>query len=152
MSGISNAISRAIVIGLVSLFTAACTTTDGYFTPGASVNAAQLNETAADVIASDMVARLAEHVGPGTGTIVLKADNSMFSTALDKHLRSWGYAVDANAAGTGTIALAYTVDTADGHVLTRISTPTVELARTYSVSSAGAVPASPLSVMRRAES
>ena len=47
------------------------------------------------------------------------------------------------------IPLAYVVDTFEGAVMTRISTPSVELTRTYAMSAAGATPTSPLSVMQR---
>lgn len=152
MSDFSMKIARALVIGFVSASLAACTTTGGYFSPVASMDAAKLDSYAGDAVAADMVARLAEHVGPGTGTIALKSDNSVFAASLDKKLRGWGYAVDPAATGAGTIPLAYAVDTADGQILARLSTPSVELARTYSASTGLAVPASPVSVMRRAES
>lgn len=152
MSDFSMKISRAFAIGIMSASLAACTTTGGYFSPVASMDAAQLDSIAADAVAGDMVAKLAENVGPGTGTIALKSDDSAFAASLDKQLRGWGYAVDPAATGAGAIPLAYTVDTADGQVLVRLSTPTVELARTYSTSTGVAVPASPVSVMRRAES
>ena len=71
------------------------------------------------------------------------------SAALEEQLRGWGYAVDPSASGQGAIPLAFTVSAFEGQVLTRISTPSVELARTYAVTAAGAQPASPLSVMRR---
>lgn len=148
----STVFTRGLAVALVSLSLAACTTTGGYFAPKASMDAAKLDAGAADGVAADMVARLAEHVGPGTGTIAFKGDNSAFATAFDKHLRSWGYAVDPAASGAGAIALAYTVDTADGQVLARVSTPTVELARTYTATTTGATPASPLSVMTRGQS
>lgn len=147
----NSKISRALAIAFVSLSLAACATTGGYFSPKASMDAAKLDASSAEGVAADMVARLAEHVGPGTGTIALKSDNSAFATAFNKHLRSWGYAVDPAATGAGAIPLAYTVDTADGQVLARISTSSVELARSYQATTAGAVPSSPLSVMKRGE-
>ncbi|MDR6671233.1 conjugal transfer protein TrbH [Rhizobium sp. 1399] len=149
---VNSKISRVVSIVLVSVSLAACTTTGGYFSPQGSIDAANLDATAADGVAADMVARLAEHVGPGTGTIALKSDNTAFASAFDKHLRTWGYAVDPAASGGGAIALAYTVDTADGQVLARISTPSVELARSYQTTTTGAVPSSPLSVMTRGKS
>lgn len=147
----NSRIIRIAAVAFVSFSLAACTTTGGYFSPQASMDAAKLDATSAEGVAADMVARLAEHVGPGTGTIALKSDNSAFATAFDKHLRSWGYAVDPAATGAGAIPLAYTVDTADGQVLARISTSSVELARSYQATTTGAVPSSPLSVMKRGE-
>lgn len=149
MSGVSK-ITRALSVALVSLSLAGCMTTGGgYFSAASSTDAANLNAYAANAVAGDMVAQLAEHVGPGTGTIALKSDDSPMSAALEEHLRGWGYAIDPSASGQGAIPLAYTVDAFEGQVLTRISTPSVELARTYAITELGAQPASPLSVMRR---
>ena len=149
MADISR-ITRALSVALVSLSLAGCMTTGGgYFSAASSTDAANLDAYAANAVDGDMVAQLAEHVGPGTGTIALKSDGSAMSAALEQQLRGWGYAVDPSATGQGAIPLAYTVSAFEGQVLTRISTPSVELARTYAVTSAGAQPASPLSVMRR---
>ena len=101
MSDFSMKISRALAIGIISTSLAACTTTGGYFSPVASMDAAQLDSIAADAVAGDMVAKLAENVGPGTGTIALKSDDSAFAASLDKQLRGWGYAVDPAATGAG---------------------------------------------------
>lgn len=147
----NSKISRVIAIAFLSSSLAACTTTGGYFSPQASLDAANLAEPTADAVAADMVARLAEHVGPGNGTIALKADNTPFATAFDKHLRGWGYAVDPAATGQGAIPIAYTVDALDGDVIARISTPNVELARQFQATTTGAVASSPLSVMKRSE-
>lgn len=149
MAGVSR-IARALSVALISLSIAGCVTTgSGYFAAASSTDAANLDAFAANAVAGDMVAQLAEHVGPGTGTIALKRGGSPMSAALEEQLRGWGYAVDPSATGQGAIPLAFTVSTFEGQVLTRISTPSVELARTYAVTAAGAQPASPLSVMRR---
>lgn len=148
---VSSNISRALAVVFVSASLAACTTTGGYFKPAASMDAANLAAPTADAVAADMVARLAEQVGPGTGTIALKADNTAFATAFDKHLREWGYAVHPLATGQGAIPIAYTVDALDGDVIARLSTPNFELARQYQATTTGAVPATPLSVMKRGE-
>lgn len=149
MAGVSK-IARALAVAIVSFSIAGCMTTGGgYFSAAASSDAANLDALAANAVAGDMVAQLAEHVGPGTGTIALKSDGSAMSAALEEQLRGWGYAVDPSASGQGAIPLAYTVSAYEGQVLTRISTPTVELARSYSITELGAQPASPISVMRR---
>ena len=145
--------ARALSVALMAFSLAGCATTGGgYFTAASSTDAANLNPYAANAVAGDMVAQLAEHVGPGTGTIALKTDDSALSAALEEQLRGWGYAVDPSATGEGAIPLAYTVSAFDGQVLTRISTPSVELARTYTMTELGASPSSPLSVLRRASS
>jgi len=152
MSGLSKSFTRILAVGFVVASLAACTMTRDYFTPTASMDAAKLDRFTGDAVAADMVARLAEHVGPGTGTIALKLDNSTFAASLEKQLRDWGYAVDPDVTDASSIALAYMVDTADGQILARLSTPSVELTRIYSTSTGIAVPASPVSVMRRSES
>lgn len=151
MLGNSN-ISRVLAVVYLSASLTACTTTGGYFSPQASMDAANLAAPTADAVAADMVARLAEQVGPGTGTIALQSDNTPFATAFEKHLHGWGYAVDPAATGQGAIPIAYTVDALDGDVIARISTPNVELARQFQATTTGAVASSPLSVMKRGES
>jgi hypothetical protein len=148
-------LSRVAALALVGASLAACTTAGGgYFTPTFSADAAALPPAAATAVAGDMVAKLAENVGPGTGTIVLKPDASPFAVALEQSLRGWGYAVSTGqeTPPADGIPLAYVIDTFEGSVMTRISTPSVELTRSYSMSEFGATPTSPLSVMRRAES
>ncbi|WP_404406895.1 conjugal transfer protein TrbH [Pelagibacterium halotolerans] len=147
-------VSRLLAIALLAGSAAACTTTGGgYFTPVASTDAADLTPVAASAVAGDMVARLAEHVGPGTGTIVLQPDESAFGFALQESLQGWGYAVaiDQEVTGDNPIPLAYVIDTFEGSVMTRISTPTVELTRSYAMTASGASPTSPLSVLHRTE-
>jgi hypothetical protein len=115
-----------------------------------SATHAELSPAAASAIAGDMVSRFAEHVGPGTGTIVLKRDNSAFGQALEAALRGWGYAVatDQRTDDKG-VALAYVIDSFDGAILARLSTQQIDLGRAYTVTAAGATPTSPVSVMQR---
>lgn len=113
---------------------------------------AEISSAAATSIATDMVSRLAEHLGPGTGTIALKQDGSPFGQAMQAALKGWGYAVvtDQKTDGGATlIPLAYVVEPFEGQTLVRLSTKSVELGRAYSVTPQGASPVSPLSVMRR---
>lgn len=116
-----------------------------------STDAAQVSAPVAGVIAEDLVGRLAEVVGPGTGTIALRPDSSAFAIALDTSLRKWGYAVTADDKTeiAGAIPLNYILDTLDGSVLARLSTPAVDLGRAYALTAAGAEPSGPLSVMLR---
>jgi hypothetical protein len=69
---------------------AGCQTLGG--TAWSPVRAAELSACRQRAIAGDMVSRLAEHVGPGTGTIMLKPDGSPFGQALEASLKGWGYA------------------------------------------------------------
>lgn len=113
---------------------------------------AQVSPAAADVIAEDLVGRLAEVVGPGTGTVVLKPDDSAFAVALEKSLRAWGYAVatDQKVDDASAIPVAFIVDTFEGGVLARLSTGAADLGRAYLLTETGATPTSPLSVLQRA--
>ena len=111
----------------------------------------EISGPAASAIAGDMVSRLAEHVGPGTGTILLRPDGSPFGGALEDSLKTWGYAVvsDQDTKDEKLVALAYVIDSHDGQVLARLSTGSVDLGRAYTTTATGAAPVSPLSVMRR---
>ena len=107
---------------------------------------------AASAIAGDMVSRLAEQIGPGTATVRLRQDNSPFGQALEAALKGWGYAVVTDQktdARTKLVALAYVIEPFEGQVLARLSTAGVEIGRAYTVTTTGATPASPLSVMQR---
>jgi hypothetical protein len=118
----------------------------------ASAEKAELSSTAANAIAGDMVSKLAEVVGPGTGTVVIKSDGSPFGEALASSLKGWGYAIatpDQKTDGSKLIHLAYVVDSFEGSVLARLSTSTVDLSRAYAVTTTGAAPSSPLSILRR---
>ncbi len=118
----------------------------------ASIDNALVSPEAAGVIAEDLVGRLAEVVGPGTGTVVLKPDDSAFAVALEKSLRAWGYAVaiDQKVDDASAIPVAFIVDSFEGSVLARLSPATVDLGRAYALTETGATPTSPLSVLQRA--
>ena len=112
----------------------------------------EISGPAASAIASDMVSRLAEQIGPGKATVALKPDASSFGQALEAALKGWGYAVVSDQktdSGTKVIPLAYVIVPFDGQVLARLSTDSVELGRAYTVTASGATPASALSLMRR---
>lgn len=110
---------------------------------------------AASAIAGDMAGRFAEQMGSTTASIKLHKDASDFSTALEAALKGWGYTVitdDKAKPANDTVKpveLAYSLVDVDGQVLARLSTETLQLGRAYSISAGGAVPASPLSLMKR---
>ncbi|AFL55196.1 MULTISPECIES: conjugal transfer protein TrbH [Sinorhizobium/Ensifer group] len=111
---------------------------------------------AASAIAGDMASRLAEQIGPSaTTTIKIEKDSSDFASALEAALKGWGYTVvtDGKVGRVGKdvklVELGYSIDGVDGQVLARLSTPSIALGRAYSATAAGAVPASPLSIMQR---
>ncbi|MCK1732341.1 conjugal transfer protein TrbH [Bradyrhizobium sp. 142] len=141
---------RVVLLSLLSLPLAGCASFGGS-TLVASSAPADLSGPAASAIAGDMVTRLAEQVGPGSGTIILKPDGTPFGQALETSLKSWGYAVatDQKTKGEKTIPLAYVIESYNGQVLARLSTGSVELGRAYSATAAGASPTSPLSIMQR---
>ncbi len=117
----------------------------------ASSAPAELTSPVATAVAGDLVPRLAEQIGPGTATIVLKPDGSVFGSALETSLRTWGYAVTAeqNAEDVKAIRLAYVLAPVDGQILARLSTGSVEIGRIYTTTATGAAPASPVSIMKR---
>ncbi|QPC89024.1 conjugal transfer protein TrbH (plasmid) [Mesorhizobium sp. NBSH29] len=141
--------SRLAGIAALAAFISGCQTlgADGLV---ASSAPQELSGPAASAIAGDMVSRLAEQVGPGAGTILLKPDGSPFGSALEASLKVWGYAVvsDQKTDKEKLVPLAYVIDNFEGQVLARLSTGTIDLGRAYDATAAGATPASPLSIMR----
>jgi type IV secretion system protein TrbH len=107
----------------------------------------------ASAIAGDMASRLAEQVGPaGTTTLKMDKDTSEYASALEAALKGWGYTVIADGKvgkDQKPVEVAWSIDSFDGQVLARISTPSIALGRAYTATSAGATPASPLSIMQR---
>ncbi|MCA1868004.1 conjugal transfer protein TrbH [Agrobacterium genomosp. 3] len=109
----------------------------------------------ASAIAGDIAGRYAEQAGSTATPIRLHSDASDFATALEAALKGWGFTVvtDDKARSVKNTAkpieLAYSLIDVDGQVLVRLSSETLELGRAYSVSSGGATPASPLSLMKR---
>ncbi len=142
--------TRVIPVALLGLSLAGCASF-GSSPLVASSAPADLSGAAASAIAGDMVTKLAEQVGPGSGTIVLKPDGTPFGQALETSLKNWGYAVatDQKTGGEKTIPLAYVIESYNGQVLARLSTGSVELGRAYAATASGASPASPLSIMQR---
>ena len=100
-----------------------------------------------------MATRLAEQIGPaGSTTLKMDKGTSEFAVALEAALKGWGFSVVTDGKidkGTKPIKLEYGIDSMDGQVLARLSTPTIALGRAYSVTPGGATPASPLSIMQR---
>ncbi|MHC2585318.1 conjugal transfer protein TrbH (plasmid) [Bradyrhizobium barranii subsp. barranii] len=145
-----SSMPRLVLLSMLSLPLAGCASFGGG-TLVASSAPADLSGAAASAIAGDMVTKLAEQVGPGSGTILLKPDGTPFGQALETSLKSWGYAVatDQKTKGEKTIPLAYVIESYEGQVLARLSTSSVELGRAYATTVSGASPASPLSVMQR---
>ena len=140
--------SMVLVAGVSTL--AACQTMSGTGLVTSEVTA-ELTPESAGAISEDMVAKLAEQIGPGSTTIALHSDGSVFGAALEAWLRSWGYDVvtDQETGASVTEPLAYVVDPFEGGVLVRLSTRKAELTRMYTITAEGATPASPLSVMQR---
>jgi hypothetical protein len=135
---------------LVALLVTGCASFDGD-APVVSSAPLEISGPTASAIAGDLVPRLAEQLGQGKATILIKPDQSAFGSALETSLRTWGYAVttDQDTKDPKVIKLAYVIAPVDGQVLARLSTATLELGRVYTTTQSGAAPASPLSVMHR---
>ncbi|WP_434730701.1 conjugal transfer protein TrbH [Rhizobium binae] len=124
-------------------------------TLSSSTAPADVSGPAAGAIAGDMAGRFAEQAGSTATPIKLHKDTSEFAVALEAALKGWGFAVvsdekSANAKDAPKpVELAYSIVAADGQVLARLSTDTMELGRAYSVTDGVATPASPLSLMKR---
>lgn len=143
--------NKTIAAIIITAVLSGCQTADDTLTT--SSTPISVTGSTASAIAGDMASRLAEQVGP-TGTTVLKMDKdtSEYSAALEAALKGWGYTVIADGKvgkDQRPVEIAWSVDSFDGQVLARISTPSIALGRAYTATSAGATPASPLSIMQR---
>lgn len=139
-----------VMIITASLLSGCQTAEDGLTTSSTPV---AVTGPAASAIAGDMASRLAEQIGPaGATTLKMEKDTSDFAAALEAALKGWGYTVITDgkvAKGVKPVEVAYSIDSADGQVLVRLSTPSIALGRAYAATAAGATPASPLSIMQR---
>ncbi|KSV75627.1 hypothetical protein N185_17455 [Sinorhizobium sp. GW3] len=143
--------ARLLAAVLAAAFLAGCETDDGEH----SIEAAPFAVTGstASVIAGDMASRLVEQIGPGGATTIkMQSDSSDYATALESALKGWGYTVTVDGKvvqGRQAIEVAYSIDSFDGRILAQLSTSTVSLGRAYTPTTGGAMPSSPLSIMRR---
>lgn len=120
--------------------------------PPQSSMPAALTGLTASAIAADMAARLAEQVGAAsTTTLKIVKDTSEYAAALEAALKGWGYTVVTDAAGKhrNAVEVAWAIDSVDGRVLARLSTPMVTIGRAYATTTTGATPASPLSISQK---
>ncbi|MCQ4632679.1 conjugal transfer protein TrbH [Shinella sp. CPCC 100929] len=136
-------------LAALSLLTACQSTDDTLATSSTPV---AVTGATAGAIAGDMTSRLAEQIGPaGTTVVKIDKDSSDYAAALDAALKGWGYTVISDGKvgkDQKPVEIAWSIDSFDGQVLARLSTPSVALGRAYSATAAGATPASPLSVMK----
>lgn len=138
----------AIIIGLTGCQTA----TDGLTNSAAPP---EIAGPAASAIAGDMAGRFAEQAGSTATPIKLHKDTSDFAVALEAALKGWGYSIVSDEKSSSArnaakpVELAYSLSNLDGQVFARLSTDSLELGRAYSISNGVAVPASPLSLMKR---
>ncbi|MBB4189429.1 hypothetical protein GGE07_006111 [Sinorhizobium terangae] len=128
-----------------------CQTVDDALTTNSTPVA--VSGPAAGAIADDIASRLAEQIGPvATTTITMDKDTSEYGTALKAALKGRGYTVVTDGKvekDQKPVELAWSLDSFDGQVLARLTTPSIALGRAYTPTAAGATPASPLSIMRR---
>ncbi|PDT81339.1 conjugal transfer protein TrbH [Sinorhizobium sp. BJ1] len=139
----------SLVIG--AAFLSGCQTADNALTTNSTPVA--VSGPAAGAIAGDLASRLTEQMGPAaTTTIKMDKDTSEYAAALEAVLKGWGYTVVTDgsvAEDQKPLELAWSIDSFDGQVLARLTTPAIALSRAYTTTAAGATPASPLSIMRR---
>ena len=142
---------RLFALLLITALVSGCETTDDALNANAMPTA--ITGPTASAIAGDMASRLAEQVGPAaTTTIKLDTDNSDYAKALEAGLKGWGYVVITDGKASKDqkpTELAWSIDTVDGQVLARLTTPAIALGRAYLPTATGATPASPLSIMQR---
>jgi hypothetical protein len=140
---------RVLTALLFAFSVAACQTLGGTGLVASTVTS-QLPPDAASMIADDVVGWFAERVGPGSTTIGLAADDSVFGQVLEASLRGWGYAIttEQQTKATPTIPLAYVIDDFEDSLLVRLSTTVVDITRMYKLTPAGAEPVSPASVIQ----
>jgi len=143
--------NKTIAAIIITAVLSGCQTADETLTT--SSTPISVTGATASAIAGDMASRLAEQVGPaGTTTLKMAKDTSEYAAALEAALKGWGYTVIADGKvgkDQKPVEIAWSVDSFDGQVLARVSTPAIALGRAYTATSAGATPASPLSVMQR---
>jgi len=142
---------KTIAAIIITSVLSGCQTADETLTTSSASIA--VTGATASAIAGDMASRLAEHAGPaGTTTFKMDKDTSEYAAALEAALKGWGYTVIADGKvgkDQKPIEVAWSIDSFDGQVLARVSTPAIALGRAYTATSAGATPASPLSIMQR---
>lgn len=133
-----------------------CATLTGCQTPGKSPMitssvTAELSPEAATGIAGDLAAHLVARIGPGSTTIRIVSEGTIFGQALEASLKGRGYAVVMGqmTETDAMVPLAYVIDNFDGRVLARLSMPSLDLTRMYDLAADGVEPISPLSVMQR---
>lgn len=126
-------------------------------------SSADLAPTAADVpaitgpaagtIAGDLTSRFAEELGHhGERSFRLEPDRSNLGVAMEAALKGWGYTVEhgEETAKAKTVpAVAYGIDSEGDRLLVHLRTTDLTIARAYTVTAAGASPASPFAVLRR---
>lgn len=143
--------NKTIAAIIVTAVLSGCQTADETLTRNSTPIA--VTGATASAIAGDMASRLAEQVGPaGTKILKMDKDTSEYAAALEAALKGWGYTVIADGKvgkDQKPVEVAWSIDSFDGQVLARISTPSIALGRAYTATSAGATPASPLSIMQR---
>jgi type IV secretion system protein TrbH len=143
-------LGRVLAALLLGFVLAACQTLGGTGLITSTVTG-RLSPDAASTIAADMVGLFAERVSPGSTTIGLTADGSVFGQVLEASLRGAGYAIatDQQTKASATVPLAYVVDDFEEGVLVRLSTTAVDITRMFKLTPTGAEPVSPVSVFQR---
>lgn len=143
--------NKSLAAIIITAILSGCQTADEMQTTSATP--ISVTGVTASAIAGDMASRLAEQVGPaGATTLKMEKDTSEYAAALEAALKGWGYTVATDekvGKDQKPVEFTWSIDSFDGQVLAQVSTPAVALGRVYTATSAGATPASPLSIMQR---
>lgn len=110
-----------------------------------------LSSRAADAIAGDLAARLAQEETPAATTIFIAGDRSQFAMTLERALSDWGYAVSNNPGSdkrSNAVSLSYSLTGLEGQILARLSTSEASFGRIYTTSETGADPVGPFTVLQ----
>lgn len=110
-----------------------------------------LSSGAADSIAGDLAARLAQEETPASTTIFIAGDRSQFAMTLKRALSDWGYAVSNNPGSdkrSNAVNLSYSLTGLEGQILARLSTPEASFGRIYTTSETGAEPNGPFTILQ----
>ncbi|MCV3738861.1 conjugal transfer protein TrbH [Rhizobium sp. TRM96647] len=142
---------KTIAAIIITSILSSCQTADETLTTSSTPIA--VTGATASAIAGDMASRLAEQIGrAGNTTLKMDKDTSEYAAALEAALKGWGYTVIADGKigkDQKPVEVTWSIDSFDGQVLARVTTPAIALGRAYTVTLAGATPASPLSIMQR---
>jgi hypothetical protein len=141
---------RKLIVLILTAVISGCQTSKDVFSTNATPTT--VTGAAAGAIVGDLASKLVEQIGTSPkAPIKMETDSTEFAAALEAALKGWGFTVitDGKAPKDAKpVELTYSILNIDGQVLVRLSTPSIALGRAYIPTTAGATPASPLSIMQ----